>query len=379
MKASRVHRFGPPDVIAFEDIPRPEPAAGEVLVRVRAAGVGPWDAWIRAGKSVLPQPLPLTLGSDLCGVVEGVGPGVAGFDPGDEVFGVTNKQFTGAYAEYAAAAAGMIARKPHRLGHVEAAAVPVIAVTAWQMLFDHARVAAGQTVLVHGGGGNVGALAVQLARHEGARVLATASAADLDYVRGLGANEVIDFRSARFEDVTGPVDAVIDTVGEAIQQRSFGVLKPGGVLVSAVVATRSGRGRAPGCPRALHAGRHNDRHAHTARGDVRCRRARSHASAWCCRSPTRAGRTRCSRARGRVPRARSFSASTADCRGGRVQRLRTQGPQTRARRRARCSAARLQPLSGRGLHHWHWSSQGFALQSGEIGSLSATRFRMTLW
>ena len=235
MKASRVHRFGPPDVIAFEDIPRPEPAAGEVLVRVRAAGVGPWDAWIRAGKSVLPQPLPLTLGSDLCGVVEGVGPGVAGFDPGDEVFGVTNKQFTGAYAEYAAAAAGMIARKPHRLGHVEAAAVPVIAVTAWQMLFDHARVAAGQTVLVHGGGGNVGALAVQLARHEGARVLATASAADLDYVRGLGANEVIDFRSARFEDVTGPVDAVIDTVGGAVQQRSFGVLKPGGVLVSAVV------------------------------------------------------------------------------------------------------------------------------------------------
>ena len=234
MKASRVHRFGPPDVIAFEEIARPEPAVGEVLVRVRAAGVGPWDAWIRAGKSVLPQPLPLTLGSDLSGVVEGVGPGVAGFDPGDEVFGVTNKQFTGAYAEYAAAAAGMIARKPHRLGHVEAAALPVIAVTAWQMLFDHARVARGQTVLVHGGGGNVGALAVQLARHEGARVLATTSAADLDYVRGLGANEVIDFRAARFEDVTGPIDAVIDTVGEAIQQRSFGVLKPGGVLVSAV-------------------------------------------------------------------------------------------------------------------------------------------------
>jgi NADPH:quinone reductase-like Zn-dependent oxidoreductase len=234
MKACRVHRFGPPEVIAVEETARPQPGAGEVLVRVRAAGVGPWDAWIRAGKSVIPQPLPLTPGSDLSGIVEAVASGPTGFARGDEVFGVTNKQFTGAYAEYAAAAGGMIARKPRRLSDVEAAAVPVIAVTAWQMLFDHAHVAAGQTVLVHGGGGNVGALAVQLARREGARVIATASAADVDHVRALGASEVVDFRSVRFEDVTGPVDAVIDTVGGAVQQRSFGVLKPGGVLVSAV-------------------------------------------------------------------------------------------------------------------------------------------------
>jgi hypothetical protein len=121
MKAVRVHRFGPPDVITFEDVERPIPGEGEVLVRVKAAGVGPWDAWIRAGKSVVQQPLPLTLGSDLCGAVEAIGAGAAGFRPGDGIFGVTNKQFTGAYAEYAVASAGMIARRPARLGDAEAA------------------------------------------------------------------------------------------------------------------------------------------------------------------------------------------------------------------------------------------------------------------
>jgi NADPH:quinone reductase-like Zn-dependent oxidoreductase len=148
VKANRIHRFGSPEVIVLEPIERPVAGAGEVLVRVEAAGVGPWDAWIRAGKSVLPQPLPLTLGSDLSGVVAAVGAGVSGLAVGDEIFGVTNGRFTGGYAEYAVASAGMVARKPRRLSHVEAAALPVIAVTAWQMLFDHARVAPGQTVLV---------------------------------------------------------------------------------------------------------------------------------------------------------------------------------------------------------------------------------------
>jgi NADPH:quinone reductase-like Zn-dependent oxidoreductase len=234
VKAVRVHRFGPPDVITFEDVERPIPGAGEVLVRVKAAGVGPWDAWIRAGKSVVQHSLPLTLGSDLCGVVEATGADAGRFPPGDEIFGVTNKQFTGAYAEYAVASAGMIARRPARLGDAEAAAVPVIAVTAWQMLFEHAHVTAGQTVLVHGGGGSVGACAVQLARRAGARVIATASAGDGDYVRTLGADRIVDSRAVRFEDVIGPVDAVIDTVGGDVQKRSFDVLRPGGVLVSAV-------------------------------------------------------------------------------------------------------------------------------------------------
>jgi NADPH:quinone reductase-like Zn-dependent oxidoreductase len=234
MKANRIHRFGPPDVIVYEEVVRPEPGPDEVLVRVHAAGVGPWDAWIRAGKSVLPQPLPLTLGSDLCGVVEVVGADVHGFTPGDTVFGVTNARFTGAYAEYAVAASAMLAPKPHRPSDVEAAAVPVVAVTAWQMLFEHARVGPGTTVLVHGAGGSVGAHAVQLARLEGARVLATAGTDDLAYVRGLGADAVVDYRTARFEDVVGTVDVVVDTVGGDVQRRSFSVLKPGGALVSAV-------------------------------------------------------------------------------------------------------------------------------------------------
>src|ERR1700761_5607626 len=144
MKACRVHRFGSPDVITFEDIARPVPGEGEVVVRVKAAGVGPWDAWIRAGKSALPQPLPLTLGSDISGVVEAVGPGVTGFVEGNEVFGVTNPRFIGGCAAYAIASTAMLARKPPTLSHMDAASIPVVAVTAWQALFEQARLVAGQ-------------------------------------------------------------------------------------------------------------------------------------------------------------------------------------------------------------------------------------------
>jgi NADPH:quinone reductase-like Zn-dependent oxidoreductase len=234
MMASRIHEFGPPEVIGFEKIARPEPGRGEVRVRVKAAGVGPWDAWIRAGKSVLPQPLPLTLGSDLSGVIDTVGPGVTGLAPGMEVFGVTNRRFTGAYAEYALMHADMIAQKPATLDHIAAASVPVIAVTAWQMLFEYAHVASGQSVLILGAAGNVGAYAVQFAKREGARVIAVAGSKDLEDVRALGANQAIEARAVRFEEVVEPVDAVIDTVGGDTQQRSFSVLRPGGILVSAV-------------------------------------------------------------------------------------------------------------------------------------------------
>ncbi|WP_395672497.1 NADP-dependent oxidoreductase [Inquilinus sp.] len=233
MTAARVHRFGGPEAIAVEEVARPEPGAGEVLVRVAAAGVGPWDGWIRAGKSVLPQPLPLTLGSDLSGTVAVVGPGVAGFAPGDAVFGVTNPRFTGAYADYAIAAAGMIARRPARAGDVEAAALPVVAVTAWQALFEQARTGPGQSVLVLGGAGSVGAPAVQMAHRAGARVIATASAGDLAFVRGLGADDAVD-RKDPLAGRVPPVDTVIDLVGGMAQAEAFGVLKPGGRLVSAV-------------------------------------------------------------------------------------------------------------------------------------------------
>lgn len=236
MNAARVHRFGPPEAISIDRLPRPKPGEGEVLVRVAAAGVGPWDAWIRAGKSVLPQPLPLTLGSDLSGVVEVVGTGVAGFRPGDEVYGVTNGRFTGAYAEYALAEAVRIAAKPRRIDHLQAAAAPVVAVTAWQMLFDHARVTGGQRVLIHGAAGSVGGYAVQFARQAGAHVIGTAKSAGIARVRELGADETINLGEGRFEAAlaAAPVDTVIDLVGGDLQTRSLGVLRPGGVLISAV-------------------------------------------------------------------------------------------------------------------------------------------------
>lgn len=234
MRAVRVHQFGGLDAIVCEEVPCPAPAKGQVLVRVKAAGVGPWDAWVRAGKSVLPQPLPLILGSDLSGDVVGVGPGVSGFHAGDEVFGVTNSRFTGAYAEYAVAEVAMIAHKPTRLTHVEAASVPVVASTAWQMVFDHGRTDGTKRVLVLGAAGNVGAYAVQFAKRTGAEVITTAYNRDVEYVRSLRADQVIDAQVSRFEERVKDVDVVLDTVGGETLARSFEVLKPGGLLVSSV-------------------------------------------------------------------------------------------------------------------------------------------------
>ncbi|UWU94171.1 NADP-dependent oxidoreductase [Bradyrhizobium sp. CB1015] len=234
MMAWRVHEFGPPQVMKFEPVPRPKPGPGEVLVKVEAAGVGPWDGWIRAGKSALPQPLPLTLGSDLSGEIVAMGPGVSERRVGDQVYGVTNPQFVGAYAEYALASAGMVSSKPSSLTHVEAASVPVVAVTAWQALFDHAQLKAGQTVIIHGAAGNVGSYAVQLARHAGVQTVATVSTGDISGVRDLGANTVIDYRTQRFEKEVKDADAVIDLVGGETQDRSFHVLRRGGKLISAV-------------------------------------------------------------------------------------------------------------------------------------------------
>lgn len=233
MKANRVARFGPPDVIEFVETAIPMPAAGEVLVRVSAAGVGPWDALVRAGKSGLPQPLPLTLGAELAGSVEAIGAGVGAFAPGDEIFGSTNANFTGAYGEYAVASADRLARKPAGLTWLESAAVPVVAVTALQML-DRAQLASGGRILIHGASGSVGSMLVQLARERGLDIVGTIASDDGDYLRRLGAGTVVDVRSRRFDDVVEPVDAVFDLVGGAAQARSFAVLKPGGLLASVV-------------------------------------------------------------------------------------------------------------------------------------------------
>ena len=234
MQAARIHYFGPPNAIVIDEIPGPTPKEGELIVRVAAAGVGPWDALIREGQSVVQLSLPIIPGSDLAGTVDSVGPGVTQFKPGDEVFGVTNKNFCGAYSDYAVASAQMVAARPRSLSFVEAASVPVVAVTAYQMLFDYAQMKAGQTVLIHGAAGNVGAYAVQMAKEAELQVFATAGPADVEYVRGLGAETVVDYKTTKFEDAVPPVDAVLDTVGGETQHRSFRVLKPGGILVSVI-------------------------------------------------------------------------------------------------------------------------------------------------
>jgi NADPH:quinone reductase-like Zn-dependent oxidoreductase len=234
MKAAVVRRFGGPDVIEMEELPRPEPQSGQVLVQVAAAGVGPWDALIREGKSVVPAGFPITLGSDISGTVEAVGVGVTQFKKGDAIYGCTNPNFIGAYAEFAIASAHMIAPKPRSLDFIQAASVPVVAITPLQMIHEYAHVKAGQTLLIQGAAGNVGAYAVQLASQAGLHIIATASGRDVDFVRGLGANVVVDYAKQNFEDVAHNVDAVLDMVGGETLERSMNVLKPDAVAVTVV-------------------------------------------------------------------------------------------------------------------------------------------------
>jgi NADPH:quinone reductase-like Zn-dependent oxidoreductase len=234
MKAVRIHSYGGPEVLVYEDAPRPEAAAGEVLIRVHAAGVNPLDWKVRAGyvQEWLQHEFPLIPGWDVSGIVEAVGRGVEQFRPGDAVYGLLDISRNGAYAEYVTAPARNLARKPATVDHVKAAAVPIAALTAWQALFDVARLAAGQTVLIHAAAGGVGHFAVQLAKWQGARVVGTASAANASFVKELGAAQVIDYQTTRFEEAVSGVDVVLDTLGGETQLRSWPVLKKGGILVS---------------------------------------------------------------------------------------------------------------------------------------------------
>lgn len=234
MKAIRIHRFGAIDAIHLEDIQRPVPAAGQVLVRVHAAGVGPWDAWIRAGRSKLGQPLPLTLGSDISGTVEAVAEGVNGFIPGDAIYGATNALFIGGYAEFAVAEASMLSRKPVLLSHVEAASVPVVACTAWQLVHAYGEVDDTKRVLVHGAAGNVGAYAVQFAKLAGANVIGTCRHADAALLEKLGVDRIVDVDTERFEEAAKDVDVVLDTVGGDTLETSLDTVRRGGVVISSV-------------------------------------------------------------------------------------------------------------------------------------------------
>ena len=231
MKAVRIHAYGGPDVLTYEDAPKPVPHHNEVLVRVHAAGVNPVDWKIREGKHQLGHVLPLTLGWDLSGVIEGVGPGTT-WEIGDEIFTRPNIMRNGAYAEYIVVTEAELAAKPKSIDHVHAAAVPLAGLTAWQALFDHGRLKSGQTVLIHAASGGVGSYAVQFAKWKGARVIATASGKNRDFVMSLGADEFVDHTAQRFEDREPAVDLVIDTIGGDTQERSLKVLKKGGIIVS---------------------------------------------------------------------------------------------------------------------------------------------------
>ncbi len=231
MRAVRFHEYGDPSVLRVDEVPRPRPGAGEVLIEVRAAGVNPIDWKLRSGQlqAFLPVELPYVPGIDLAGTVSELGPGVLELTVGDDVFG----RGQGAYAEYATAPAQSIARKPGALSFGQAATLPVGGVTAWWGLFETAGLESGQRLLVHGGAGGVGGLAVQLGRWKGAHVIATTSTANLDVVRSLGADEVVDYSASRFEDTVRDVDVVLDTVGGDVTDRSWSVLRKGGILVSA--------------------------------------------------------------------------------------------------------------------------------------------------
>lgn len=234
MRAVRIHQFGSPEVVTLEDVPVPQPRAAEVLVRVHAAGVAPWDALIREGKSKVSGLPPLTLGSDLAGVIESVGPGVTLFAPGQQIYGVTNSQFCGAQAEFAIAAAGMIAPKPARLDFLQAASVPVVAVTAWQMLFEYAQVRRNQTVMVLGAAGSVGQYAVQMALNAGVEVIAVVRMRDAAMLRQLGVQRIVDADATDLAQGIRNVDGIFDLVGGDIVERSINALKPGGNLISVV-------------------------------------------------------------------------------------------------------------------------------------------------
>lgn len=226
--------YGPPEALAIEEVPRPEPIPTEVQVRVHAAGVNPVDFKTRAGKgvsAVLGEP-PVCLGWDVSGVVSEVGGGVTRFKVGEEVFGMPwFPRQAGAYAEYVTAPSRHFAAKPHALSHEEAAALPLAGLTAWQIVVDTIQLEDGADVLVHGAGGGVGHLAVQIAKARGANVIGTARAEQADWLRELGLGQTIDYRSERFEDLVADLDAVIDFTG-TYGERSLPVLRPGGMLVS---------------------------------------------------------------------------------------------------------------------------------------------------
>jgi NADPH:quinone reductase-like Zn-dependent oxidoreductase len=253
MKAVRIHTYGGPEILVYEEVPRPQPEQGEVLVRVEAAAVNPVDWKIREGylKEMLPHSLPLIMGWDVSGVIEATGPDVTRFKVGDHVFSRPDLLRDGTYAEYVVIRETEVAFKPESIDHIHAAAIPLAGLTAWKSLIQVAEVVSGQRVLIHGAAGGVGSYAVQLAKWRGAHVIATASARNHEYLLRLGANEVIDYQTLRFEEVIEEVDVVFDTIGGDTQERSWQVLKKGGILVSIITPPLAEKAAAHGVRQAF--------------------------------------------------------------------------------------------------------------------------------
>jgi NADPH:quinone reductase-like Zn-dependent oxidoreductase len=240
MKAVFLNKVAGPEALDYGETATPRPATGQLVVKVFATAIMPTElAWEPTWKQRTgqPRPFPLILSHEFSGAVEAIGPDVTDFRPGEEVYGMNDWFENGAQAEYCAAPASLLAPKPKSLDHVQAAVVPISAMTARQGLFDHARLEAGDRVLIHGAAGGVGAMAVQLAHRQGAHVIGTASSQNLEFVRHLGADEVIDYRTTPFESTAKDMDVVFDTVGGKTLERSWGVLKSDGRLVT--VATQS--------------------------------------------------------------------------------------------------------------------------------------------
>jgi len=235
MKAIRLNQVGGPESLRCEDAPKPTPNDNQVLVRVHATAITPTEfAWYPTFHTPDggPRPFPIILGHEFSGVVDAIGPACMGVQVGDPVYGLSDWFIDGAQADYCLTVPANIAPKPGTLDHAQAAAVPISALTAWQALIERARLSQGQRVLVHGAAGGVGSFAVQVARHRGAQVIATASAANTDFVTALGADEVIDYRTTPFEAIVRDVDLVLDTVGGDTRDRSWGILNEGGRLVT---------------------------------------------------------------------------------------------------------------------------------------------------
>jgi NADPH:quinone reductase-like Zn-dependent oxidoreductase len=232
MRAISQDVLGGPEVLREVELERPEPRTNEVLVRVRAAGVNPTDWKHRATGGFLGEP-PFVLGWDVSGVVEAVGVGVARFQPGDEVFGMLSYPFGhGSHAEYVTGPARWFAHKPASIDHVQAGALPLVSLTAWQALVEYADVRPGQRVLIHAAAGGVGHVAAQIAKARGAYVIGTASAGKHEFLRGIGVDEAIDYRETDFAEAVKDVDVVLDTIGGDTSTRSLRVLRPGGIAVS---------------------------------------------------------------------------------------------------------------------------------------------------